>query len=933
MRPGRTMVISVCLIVISVNALSLIVDGTSTQPSGPMAPGWAQQNANTGRTFFAVDFLNTTFGIAVGDKGGDPNAVVRLTKNGGANWNAPTTSPTFPLFGLDVHENPGPVIETLAWTAGSGGGIAGSKDGGQNWNNLRNPGSPNDNLMGVQFINATLGWVVGVIMEGGQPTQILGTTDGGLTWDPQLQEDQIGMNALSFVDDLHGWTVGLTFSGNNGRIYNTSDGGASWTQQPLAVSVSPLTDVEFMDQWTGYAVGFNGAFLNTSDGGATWKSKQIVNGVNFNSLDFVNGNQGWTVGTNGNIYVTYDGGVTWSKQTSPLNQGFNGVSFANAMKGWAAGSNGAMINTSDGGGIPADKTPPVVNITEPADKSIVNGTVTIKVNATDNVGVTKVSVAIDGVVRWNATAAPYNFSWNTSNENDGVHAINATGFDSAGNQGYDEITVTTANRPKDIEPPKVNITFPSNGAKVSGNITITVNATDDVSVANVTVLIDGNLLGIDATAPYEFPWNTTQIADGMHTINATAKDASGNEGYDEIAVLVLNTPDNPPNVNITSPKNGETVSATISIQANATDDKGITHVDFLVDGALIGTDTTSPYSLDWDTTTVKNGTHGLNVTAHDSVGQVAYDEIAVNVDNVIVPDKTPPQVAITSPADKSTVSGSVSIKAIAMDNIKVSRVEFSIDGNLKGTDTSVPYEMAWDTTKYTLGAHTITATAYDPSSNKASDTITVTVVEHKDLPPTAKILSPKNGSTVAKSATIVIDAKDDVGIKYVSVSIDGGEVANLTSAPFTQVWDTTASSNGEHKISTVVVDTASQSSTDAVTVKVDNAAPSVGGSWAIDQGIPLWIVLALIVLIILLILALVMSRKRRVQGSEESAPPPLTFERGQEKEGKNVKTEEQPGPETRSDPSKESGYESKEDAKGAVAPGPSAQGAVEREVM
>ena len=63
--------------------------------------------------------------------------------------------------------------------------------------------------------------------------------------------------------------------------------------------------------------------------------------------------------------------------------------------------------------------------------------------------------------------------------------------------------------------------------------------------------------------------------------------------------------DNPPTVSITSPANGATVSNTVTVSADATDDNGINKVEFYLDSDLKSTDTSSPYSWSWDTTQSK----------------------------------------------------------------------------------------------------------------------------------------------------------------------------------------------------------------------------------------------------------------------------------------------------------------------------------------
>src|SRR5262249_7081457 len=76
----------------------------------------------------------------------------------------------------------------------------------------------------------------------------------------------------------------------------------------------------------------------------------------------------------------------------------------------------------------------------------------------------------------------------------------------------------------------------------------------------------------------------------------------------------------PPATSITAPANGATVSASVTVTASATDNVGVARVEFYLDGLLKSTDTASPYSWTWDTTTASNGSHTLTTQAYDAAG-------------------------------------------------------------------------------------------------------------------------------------------------------------------------------------------------------------------------------------------------------------------------------------------------------------------------
>ncbi|HEX9854754.1 MAG TPA: S8 family serine peptidase, partial [Acidimicrobiia bacterium] len=177
-----------------------------------------------------------------------------------------------------------------------------------------------------------------------------------------------------------------------------------------------------------------------------------------------------------------------------------------------------------------------------------------------------------------------------------------------------------------------------------------------------------------------------------------------------------------PTVAIASPAGGAVVSGAASpITATATDDNGVSQVEFLVDGASIGVDTSEPYEATWDTTAAPDGPHTVAATATDTVGQTRTAQVEVVADNA------PPAVAITSPVPGEAVSGTFTVTADASDPSGVARVDFAVDGQAIGTDDAAPFSAAWDTTGLPDGPHAVTATAVDNTGAQASDQVSVTV--------------------------------------------------------------------------------------------------------------------------------------------------------------------------------------------------------------
>ena len=166
---------------------------------------------------------------------------------------------------------------------------------------------------------------------------------------------------------------------------------------------------------------------------------------------------------------------------------------------------------------------------------------------------------------------------------------------------------------------------------------------------------------------------------------------------------------------VSAGESGSTGSITLS--ANASDNVGVTMVEFYIDGLLKATSNLSPYNVAFDSTTITNGTHSLVAKAYDAAGNIGTSTaVSFSVSNPPAGgDVTAPVVS----ASESGASNAVTFSANATDNVGVAKVEFYVDGALKGTDTTSPYSMTYDSRLLTNASHALTAKAYDAAGNSA----------------------------------------------------------------------------------------------------------------------------------------------------------------------------------------------------------------------
>ncbi|MFO0891121.1 MAG: DUF4082 domain-containing protein [Isosphaeraceae bacterium] len=204
----------------------------------------------------------------------------------------------------------------------------------------------------------------------------------------------------------------------------------------------------------------------------------------------------------------------------------------------------------------------------------------------------------------------------------------------------------------DATPPAGSIVSPAGGSSLAGVATLTAAASDNVQVASVQFLVNGQPLGSPVTSsPYSLTWDSRAFGNGSYVVSARIMDRAGNTTTTAAeTVTVANPPDaSPPTLSIKNPPDGTRTGGTVIPWAVASDSLGVTGVQFLLNGSNFGPRiTTAPYRMSWDTRTVADGTYTLTAIAYDAAGNQATTSETVVVDN------TAPSVASQAPAPGGT---------------------------------------------------------------------------------------------------------------------------------------------------------------------------------------------------------------------------------------------------------------------------------------
>ena len=354
----------------------------------------------------------------------------------------------------------------------------------------------------------------------------------------------------------------------------------------------------------------------------------------------------------------------------------------------------------------APNTPPVVSLTSPSNNAhIITGTATTLTATADDLAdaarggsVTQVEFFVDGVSQGVDATAPYAASYTAVA---GTHTVTAVATDNTGDN-----TTSTASTiiVADNQAPTATVAG-SNGI-VGDVIALTSNAADvDGTVAQVEFFVDNVSVGVDNSSPYSVNWTSTL---GVHAIKAVATDNLGLTGTSTTPSITI-AANNPPTAAIasTSPSIAGSIIAptVVTINATATDSDGtVTGVDFLINGTVVGSDNTAPYSFDWTSTP---GDKVLTVRSTDNKGAVTTS----SAQNFTVADPN------ALPYEIRTVDQKCNIPTF---NIAVAAAATNTVNNVIGYDMVVSY----DKTKVTpTGNITVNSDLVNPAFVQTSNSI------------------------------------------------------------------------------------------------------------------------------------------------------------------------------------------------------------------
>ena len=263
--------------------------------------------------------------------------------------------------------------------------------------------------------------------------------------------------------------------------------------------------------------------------------------------------------------------------------------------------------------------PPEITFKAPQDNAGLSGPTRIEVEATDDLGLERVEILVDGELLAEGQSGALRATWETSGFAEGPHTLKATATDSGAQSAEVSIEVLV-----DRTPPQVSLLQPTDGQIVHDAVDCEAEIIDNLGAAEFRCGVVGQGASARTEAP---PWlvsvDVSALAAGEYTLLATGKDRAGGSDQDARTIVI----DRPPTLSFVSPVAQELIRRQLVVEIAVDDDHGVESASLFVDGEPVG-DFDGDNQAVW-TPSAGTGTAVLRAVAVDSLGQEGAVELEV----------------------------------------------------------------------------------------------------------------------------------------------------------------------------------------------------------------------------------------------------------------------------------------------------------------
>jgi photosystem II stability/assembly factor-like uncharacterized protein len=214
-----------------------------------------------------------------------------------------------------------------------------SVDAGGSWNLVKTVAS-GAGLLNFEFVSTSTGFAAG------DHTDLLKTTDGGLTWNEIVSDGATrGLDVRSL--SCAGATSCIVATAASSAVVRTADGGATWIS--TTTGADEMYGVTFVNSSRAVAIGANGATAVSGDGGATWSPVTSIAAGKFRGIRTDSATSAVIFGEAGALARSTNAGQSWSTFKLPTTGTIVDATFSGAKRGFAVDNTGSVLRTDDEG--------------------------------------------------------------------------------------------------------------------------------------------------------------------------------------------------------------------------------------------------------------------------------------------------------------------------------------------------------------------------------------------------------------------------------------------------------------------------------------------------------------------------------------------------------------------------------------------------------
>lgn len=440
----------------------------------------------------------------------------------------------------------------------------------------------------------------------------------------------------------------------------------------------------------------------------------------------------------------------------------------------------------------SDAVLPAVSIISPANGASVSGAIALNASVTDNIGISGTQFKIDGAnLGAEVLFTPFSTQLNTADFSNGLYALTALTRDVGGNIAASSpvninifnpapapLAISTAAlcsfnflaaSTTDLVFPIPSFLSPANGSVVSGEISLSSRAVDNVKVAGLQFKRDCVNIGPESLSSiFSLSRNTAWLSDGLHLFSAQARDGAGNRKTSQNAAAIIDN------------------TAPLVMKVSA--------VDVNINSARIVWNTNEPATgqIEYGSTTAYNlvslekkqlvKTHSITlvnlsagriyhyrVKSKDAAGNLGISEdFTFTTPLGPVPPFT---ISISAPVDGSFINKTVTINAIAPAS--VIGTQFQLDGaDLGAEDITPPFSINGDTLSFTNGLHLLSAVGRNVSGVLIASPKIAAFFDNS-----APVISSVSTAMVSSTAAVITWMTDEPADSQIEYGVLLGPVA------------------------------------------------------------------------------------------------------------------------------------------------------------